>query len=134
MTLNRGQARFNRAVANRIVGSTIAKMPGFAMVHHRGRNSDRAYQTPVKIFRHGDGYVITLPYGSAADWVRNVLAAGGCELVVRRQRIALVKPELFIDDGTVRIPKFLRVVLSAMKVSEFLALHRKESASHPGKQ
>lgn len=92
------------------------------MIHHRGRKSGREYRTPVKLFRRGDDYVITLPYGSGTDWVKNVLAAGGCELVVRRRRVNLVRPTLFVDDGTVYIPKILRMVLSRMKVTEFVAL------------
>jgi len=92
------------------------------MLFHRGRRSGREYRTPVKVFRHRGDYVITLPYGSRADWVANVLAAGGCDLVVRGQRVQLVKPTLFEDDGTVYIPKLVRMVLSRMKVTEFIAL------------
>jgi deazaflavin-dependent oxidoreductase (nitroreductase family) len=122
MTLNRRFARFNRTLANRIVGPTLARLPGFGMIHHRGRRSGREYRTPVKIFRHGDDYVITLPYGSSADWVKNVLAAGGCELVTGRRRVRLVQPRLFTDDGSVHIPKILRLALSRMNVTEFFAL------------
>jgi len=100
----------------------MARVPGFGMVHHRGRKSGREYQTPVKLFRQRDDYVITLPYGSGADWVKNVIAAGGCELAVGGRRIRLVKPTLFTDDGSVYIPKILRMVLSRMKVTEFVAL------------
>jgi deazaflavin-dependent oxidoreductase (nitroreductase family) len=122
MVLSRSVARFNRTVANRIIGATMAQLPGFGMLHHRGRKSGREYRTPVKLFHRGPQYVITLPYGSAADWVRNVIAAGGCELVLRRRRIRLVAPELFLDDGTVHIPKPIRRILSRMRVTEFLAL------------
>jgi deazaflavin-dependent oxidoreductase (nitroreductase family) len=115
-------ARFNRTVANRIVGSAMARLPGFGMVYHRGRKSGREYQTPVKLFRRGDQYVITLPYGSDADWVKNVLAAGGCDLSVGGRRVKLVEPTLFADDGTVDIPRFLHLVLSRMNVTEFIAL------------
>lgn len=122
MTLKRKLARFNRTVANRIVGPTLARLPGFAMVHHRGRRSGREYRTPVKVFRRGEEYVITLPYGRESDWVKNVIAAGGCELVVSRRRVRLIEPVLFTDDGTVRIPTFLHLVLSRMKVTQFFAL------------
>jgi deazaflavin-dependent oxidoreductase (nitroreductase family) len=122
MTLKRKLARFNRTVANRIVGPTFARLPGFGMVHHRGRKSGREYRTPVKVFRRGAEYVITLPYGADSDWVKNVVAAGGCDLVMGRRRIRLVGPVLFTDDGTVQIPKFLHMVLSRMKVTQFFAL------------
>jgi deazaflavin-dependent oxidoreductase (nitroreductase family) len=122
MALNRRLARLNRVAGNRIVGPTMARLPGFGMIHHKGRRSGHEYRTPVKVFRQGDDYVITLPYGSGADWVKNVLAAGGCELVTGRRRVRLVKPRLFTDDGRVQIPKILRMMLSRMKVTEFFAL------------
>jgi deazaflavin-dependent oxidoreductase (nitroreductase family) len=50
------------------------------MVVHRGRRSGRRYRTPVLAFRVDDGYVVALFYGADRDWVRNVLAAGGCTL------------------------------------------------------
>jgi deazaflavin-dependent oxidoreductase (nitroreductase family) len=122
MTLKRSLARFNRTVANRVVGPAFARLPGFGMVHHLGRRSGREYRTPVKVFRRGAQYVITLPYGADSDWVRNVIAAGGCGLVVGRRRIRLVEPVLFTDDGTVEIPRLLHRVLSRMKVTQFFAL------------
>src|SRR5262249_60631354 len=81
MTLRRRLARFNRVFANRIIGRVMARLPGFGAVHHRGRRSGREYRTPVKVFRRGDSYVGSLPYGSDSDWVEDVLAAGGCDLL-----------------------------------------------------
>jgi deazaflavin-dependent oxidoreductase (nitroreductase family) len=115
-------ARLNRVVFNNFVGPVLTRFPGFAMVHHIGRRSGREFRTPVKFFRHAGDYVITLPYGSRADWVRNVLAAEGCEMVIRGRRVPLVKPTLFMDDGSVHIPRVLRMVLSFMKIKEFIAL------------
>jgi hypothetical protein len=74
------------------------------------------------VFRRGTDYVITLPYGSGADWVKNVLAANGCELRTRGKRIKLSSPAVFNDNSEVAIPGVLRRMLSWMKVSEFLAL------------
>ena len=122
MALNRGWANFNRAVGNRIAGPMMAHMPGFGVLYHRGRKSGREYQTPVKLFRHDGDYVITLPYGAGTDWVKNVLAAGGGDLAVGRRRVHVVKPTLFSDDGSVAIPKVLRMVLARMKVTEFISL------------
>jgi deazaflavin-dependent oxidoreductase (nitroreductase family) len=122
MALNRGWANFNRTVGNRIAGPMMARMPGFGVLHHRGRKSGREYRTPVKLFRHGDDYVITLPYGAGTDWVKNVVAAGGGDLAVGRRLVHVVRPTLFKDDGTVPIPKVLRMVLARMKVTEFISL------------
>ncbi|WUH88816.1 nitroreductase family deazaflavin-dependent oxidoreductase [Streptomyces sp. NBC_00433] len=122
MTLGRGWARFNKALGNRVAGPLFGRMPGFGLVVHRGRVSGREYRTPVKVFRHQGAYVVTLPYGSGTDWVKNVRAAGGCELVVRRRRVALVDPVLAADDGTVRIRRSLRLALKVLRVTEFLTL------------
>jgi deazaflavin-dependent oxidoreductase (nitroreductase family) len=120
--LGRKMARLNRVVFNYFVGPVLTRLPGFGVVHHVGRKSGREYRTPVKFFRHAGDYVITLPYGPGADWVRNVLAAEGCDLDIRGRRTRLVKPTVFLDDGSVHIPKVLRMVLSFMKITEFIAL------------
>ncbi|MGH7129463.1 MAG: nitroreductase family deazaflavin-dependent oxidoreductase, partial [Planctomycetaceae bacterium] len=83
MPLSRRVARFNRVVTNRTIGRLAPRMPGFGVVHHKGRRSGREYRTPVNIFRRPDGCVIALTYGRGADWVRNVLAAGECDLLTR---------------------------------------------------
>jgi deazaflavin-dependent oxidoreductase (nitroreductase family) len=122
MTLGRNWAKFNKALGNRVAGPVFGRLPGFALVLHRGRRSGREYRTPVKVFRHEGAYVITLPYGPKADWVKNIRAAGGCELLVRGKRVQVADPVLFADDGTVRIRRVLRLALSLMRVREFIAL------------
>ena len=47
--------------------------------------SGRQYETPVGPFAVGDDFVIGLPYGPGADWVRNVLANGSATLVHQGQ-------------------------------------------------
>jgi hypothetical protein len=41
------------------------------------------------VFPAQDGYVFALTYGPDTDWVKNVLAAGGCELRTRGRAIRL---------------------------------------------
>jgi deazaflavin-dependent oxidoreductase (nitroreductase family) len=52
-----------------------------SIIRHRGRRSGREYATPVGAVPISDGFVITLPYGTRAQWVRNVLAAGSATVV-----------------------------------------------------
>ena len=87
-----GVARFNRRVTNRVAAPLLRRLPGFAVVHHVGRRSGRAYRTPVNLFPDDGGYVIALPYGPGTDWLKNVLAAGGCELEVRGRRVRCTSP------------------------------------------
>ena len=49
------------------------------------------------MFATEDGYVLALTYGPGTDWVKNVLAAGGCELRTRGRAIRLTSPLLFRD-------------------------------------
>ena len=67
MTGPRWLARFNRRVANRLLGPLAPHLPGFGVVVHIGRKTHRRYRTPVNVFRRADGYVIALTYGPDAE-------------------------------------------------------------------
>ncbi|MFJ8194971.1 nitroreductase family deazaflavin-dependent oxidoreductase [Streptomyces sp. NPDC096094] len=122
MPIDRKVARFNRKYANRLVGPLFSRLPGFGKVHHRGRRSGREFATPVKLFRRGEDIVIILPYGPGSDWVRNVLAAGGCEITTRGRRVRAVDPVVFTDDGTTKMPALTRRLLARADARQFLAL------------
>ena len=92
-------AHFNKRVTNRLTRPLAPHLPGFGVVLHTGRTSGRRYETPVNVFRHGDGFVIALTYGAQADWAQNVLAAGGCGLITRGQRYHLSDPEIVHDES-----------------------------------
>jgi deazaflavin-dependent oxidoreductase (nitroreductase family) len=122
MPLSHRIARFNRRVTNRVTGLIADRAPGFAIVHHTGRRSGRAFSTPVTAFRAGDDYIIALTYGSDADWVKNVLAADGCEIVTRGQRIRLAHPRVISDARMVWAPLPIRLVLRAIHAPQYLRL------------
>lgn len=69
-----------------------------------------------------DGYVLALTYGPDTDWVKNVLAAGGCELRTRGRAIRLVSPHLFHDEVRRTIRPLERQVLRVLGVADFLSL------------
>jgi deazaflavin-dependent oxidoreductase (nitroreductase family) len=73
------------------------RLPAFGVLTHRGRKSGRTYSTPVNVFRRGDAYFFFLTYGSDAQWVKNVLAAGSGSLETRGRVVELVDPELVTD-------------------------------------
>lgn len=122
MSVRRSLAVFNRQVANHFFGPLMTRFSAFGVVHHRGRKSGREYGTPVKVFRRGDDYVISLPYGATCDWARNVLAAGACELEIRGKRLRLFEPQVYSDRGEAEIPTLIRFILRRLGVTEFLAL------------
>jgi deazaflavin-dependent oxidoreductase (nitroreductase family) len=117
-------ATFNRHVTNRLLGGMAAHLPGFGVVLHEGRRSGRRYRTPVNVFRRPHGYVFALTYGSDAEWVRNVVAAKGCDLVTRGRTLRLVNPRLLHDDRRSLVPPVVRAGLRLGRVSEFLELDR----------
>lgn len=45
--LGRGMARFNRQVLNRLTRPLARHLPGFGVIIHRGRRTDRLYKTPL---------------------------------------------------------------------------------------
>lgn len=120
--LGRRTARCNRAVTNHLARPLAARVPGMAVVIHRGRRSGREWRTPVMVFRSGGGYLIALTYGRGSDWVRNVLAAGGCDLVIRGRRRRLHDPEVLHDESRAAARQPALAVLGLMRVSDFLRL------------
>jgi deazaflavin-dependent oxidoreductase (nitroreductase family) len=123
MPAPRWVARANKVGLNRLTKFIAPWAPGWAVVVHRVRKSGRTFRTPLWAFRRKDGYVIALTYGSGADWVRNVLAAGGCELESRRHHYQLGAPRLYRDDTASEMPAFIRFMLRrVIKAPEFLSL------------
>ena len=122
MPLSKRVAHFNKRVTNRVTRRFAWWLPGFAIVTHVGRRSGRRYRTPVNVFRSDGRYVFALTYGRESDWVRNVLAAGTCEVETRRSTVTLTNPELFTDPTRRHVPHAVRRALGALHVDDFLAM------------
>jgi deazaflavin-dependent oxidoreductase (nitroreductase family) len=65
-----------------------------SIVRHRGRISGTEYETPVGVVADRDAFLVALPYGSRAQWLRNVLAAGSATLVHEGSTYRVDRPEL----------------------------------------
>ena len=116
-------ARANKTGLNRLTRFVAPWAPGWGVVIHRGRRSGRTFRTPLWVFRRDHGYVIALTYGPQADWVRNVIAAGGCELETRRRRYRLTAPNIYRDEDAADMPPFIGFMLRrVIKAPEFLSL------------
>ncbi len=124
MPLSQRVARFNRRVTNHITRPFADRLPGFGIVIHIGRTSGRTYRTPINVFRDGNDYIIALTYGAETDWVRNVQAAGGCQLVTRGRRISLTNPRLVTDARRQWAPPLVRLILGLTNVPHYLRLTR----------
>lgn len=122
MPIPKAVGRWNKAGLNRVTKRIAPWMPGFGVVVHRGRRSGKEYQTPVNVFATEDGYVLALTYGPDTDWVKNVLAAGGCELRTGGRVVRLTAPRLFHDETRRDIRPLERQVLRVIGVADFLSL------------
>ena len=115
-------AAFNLAVTNRITSRFAARLPGFGILTHVGRKSDKVYRTPVNVFRAPEGFFIALTYGRESEWVRNVLAAGGCKFETRGLQYQLSAPTIVHDPTRRRFPTLVRIVLRLIGANDFMQL------------
>ncbi len=131
MPAPRSMARFNRRFTNRLASKVAGYLPGFAIVSHVGRKSGRVYRTPVNAFRTDDGYLIALTYGAESDWVKNVLAAGSCELLTRGRRVRLINPHVNTDQGKEWAPLPVKLILDLIDAPQYmrLSLEREDPSS-----
>ncbi|HEX3723702.1 MAG TPA: nitroreductase family deazaflavin-dependent oxidoreductase [Nitrolancea sp.] len=113
---------FNMRITNRLMNRLAPRLPGFGVVIHTGRNTYRTYHTAVNVFRRENGFIIALTYSRHADWVRNVMASGDCRLVTRGKVWRLTNPRIFHDESRAIAEGPVNLILSALKVSDFLDL------------
>jgi deazaflavin-dependent oxidoreductase (nitroreductase family) len=99
-----------------------ARMPGFGLLTYCGRTTGRAYHLPINVFRRGETYIFVLTYGSESQWVKNVLAAGGCQIRVRGRDVSLVEPELMINPSWELLPPPVRLIERLAGVTAFLRM------------
>jgi deazaflavin-dependent oxidoreductase (nitroreductase family) len=97
-------------------------MPGFGLLTYRGRTTGRTYHVPTNVFRRGEHYIFVLTYGSESQWVKNVLAAGGCQMRVGGRDIQLIEPELILNPPWQLVPLPVQFIERLAGVTEFLRM------------
>ena len=113
----------NKVALNKVTRRFAPWLPGLGVVVHRGRKSGKEYRTPVNVFpRPGGRYVLALTYRPDTDWVKNVIAAGGCELLTRGKHLELTAPRVFRDEARGEIRVVERAILGLLHVYDFLEL------------
>ena len=117
-------AKINIVFTNRITSLFAGWLPGFGILTHVGRKSGKVYRTPVNVFRAPNGFIIALTYSSESEWVKNVLAPGGCELKTRGKKYQLSAPNVVRDPTRRRFPIPVRVVLRIVGADEYMELSR----------
>ena len=119
--LGRSSAALTRPFAGRRF------FPLWAVLHHRGRRSGRAYATPVAIRASSDALTIALPWGAETQWLHNVLAAGGCTIRWRGTDHRATDPRLIgMAEAADAFSPIQRAILRAAGVRSFLRLRRSD--------
>ncbi len=115
-------SHFNRSVGNPRTMLSAGKPGAYAsVIQHVGRSSGSSYETPIVPFATDDGFVVPLPYGSEADWVRNVLQAGSAVIINEGMTYEVGAPELVTSDLAMGdVPSKNQWSLRLYNVDEFL--------------
>ena len=117
-------AKINIAFTNRITSFFAGRLPGFGILTHVGRKSGKVHRTPVNVFRASNGFIIALTYSSQSEWVKNVLAAGACDLKTRGKNYPLSAPKVVRDPTRRRFPIPVRIVLRIVGADEYMELSK----------
>src|ERR1022692_4546859 len=117
-------AKINIAFTNRVTSLFAGWLPGFGILTHLGRKSGKVYRSRINVFRASNGFIIALTYSSQSEWVKNVLAAGGCELRTLGKRYQLSAPNVVHDPTRRRFPLPVRLVLRLVGADEYMELSK----------
>lgn len=105
-----------------------------SIVRHRGRVSGTEYETPIGVIADGGSFLVALPYGTRAQWLRNVLAAGSAELVHEGASYRVDLPELIpMNTVTDRFSASDQSGFRWLRVEDCLRL-RNAGAAEPGRR
>lgn len=113
---------FTTNIFNPIFRRIAAWVPGFGILEYLGRKSGRTYRIPVMRFRRGSEFVLCLVYGPDTEWVKNVLAADGATIRIRRRTTRLVDPTVVVDPDRRLLPRYARPPLRVLRVKEFMTM------------
>lgn len=95
----------------------------FSLVRHVGRFSGTSYETPIIVAAVPDGFVAELTYGENVNWYRNIVAAGGCELLVANVTHRVVAVEPYAEEAGLLAFGFpARLILRVLRRHEFRLL------------
>jgi deazaflavin-dependent oxidoreductase (nitroreductase family) len=71
----------------------------FSLIRHVGRRTGRVYETPLILAPTSGGFIAELTYGTDVQWYRNIVAAGGCVVVVKRTEYVIDRIEPYPPDA-----------------------------------
>jgi deazaflavin-dependent oxidoreductase (nitroreductase family) len=114
---------FNKRFLNPVM-LHLAGLGSMVDLEHVGRTTGRTFHTPLMAFRHGDAITIALTYGPDVQWLKNITAAGTCQMRFGPDRFALGPPHrLDPADGLARTPQPQRFLLHhVIRCRDFIEL------------
>jgi deazaflavin-dependent oxidoreductase (nitroreductase family) len=130
-TVRAAARRFHHAVGNPVQLRSAGTPGAYAsVIRHQGRRTGRTYHTPVWALPTEDGFVIALVYGSASDWVKNVLASGAAAIVHHGASYPVDQPEIVpMEHARVYFPATLQQTHRLVGVEGCLRVRRVEVAN-----
>jgi len=117
--------RFLNATLNKLTRRMARAGVGpFSLVVSVGRTSGKIYETPVILARTPDAFIAELTYGPQVNWYRNIVAAGECDVIVKRRRYRIDRIEVCsADDGLRAFGGAQALLLRVLHRHEFRRLH-----------
>ena len=108
----REHRRFGTDYVNRVVNPWLERhgliggsRGELGLIEHVGRKSGIVRQTPIHPMPIADGFRIIVPVGEGSEWLRNVLAAGHCRLLIGDTVLDLDEPVLETPADVPGIPR-----------------------------
>ncbi len=125
-------AKRMRLFSKRVINPVVLKSAGssrspFAIIHHVGRRSGKAYETPLLVAPIVNGFVIELTYGFEVDWYRNVVAAGQCSVLWHgREYVCYEFEPINAETALSAFPPLLRFPLWVFSAQHFVKMRHQE--------
>ncbi len=96
-------------------------VPLWAVMHHRGRVSGKEFTAPVAIINTADGFVVPTPF-AAAQWPKNVLAAGRAELRWQGRKYVANSVTAEGPEASLAFSRFERAGIRTLGIQRFIHL------------
>jgi hypothetical protein len=114
----------NKHVTNKILIHNAGKKIGHSVIlSHTGCKPGNLYKPPIIAEPVEGGFVIALIYGRKADWLANVLAKGGRDLIWKQQDFHLMNPEVIDrEKGLKAFPTPINKIMRLVGIEFFLML------------
>lgn len=95
----------------------------YALLRHTGRRSGKRFETPVVAWKTRAGMLVPIAWGTGADWYRNTVAAGGCDIRLRGRWYHCVAPRVVARaEALAQLAEPMRTVVRLGPVRQFLLL------------